>query len=252
MAELFPRRTPGAQVTETSPGEWRLSIPSGPAGVYRWAQLDDYMHLPRREFKWRKPFQVSLQARISDPYHAGTWGFGVWNDPFSMGAGIQGARARLPALPNTAWFFFTSPPNHLSFQNNTPANGMLAGVFSSKPVTLLRLLPLGFTLPLALFTRTSALARRALQKRVREDFALVEEDWAAWHDFSVQVQPDRTVFLLNGQICHQTGLQPCGRLGLVLWIDNQYARFAPGERLRTGTLATLAETWLELRSISIQ
>lgn len=250
MAELFPRQTPGARVIETSPGEWRLSIPAGSAGAYRWAQLDDYMHLHRKDFRWDAPVQLSLQARVSDQQHAGTWGMGFWNDPFSMGAGAQGTRWRLPALPNTAWFFFASPPNHLSFQR-TPASGMLAGVFASRPPGLFRLLPLGLSLPLSLWKQTAYIPRKALQNSIREDFVQLQQDWTAWHDFAVQIQPDRTIFLLDGQICHQTALQPHGKLGLVLWIDNQYARFAPGERLQTGTLASPAETWLELRSISV-
>src|SRR2546427_795796 len=40
--ELRPRTTRGAQVETIAPGHWRLTIPAGPAGRYRLAQLDDY------------------------------------------------------------------------------------------------------------------------------------------------------------------------------------------------------------------
>jgi hypothetical protein len=46
---------------------------------------------------------------------------------------------RLPALPNTAWFFFASPPNYLSLRDDLPAQGALAAVFRSPrlPASLL-------------------------------------------------------------------------------------------------------------------
>ena len=41
MLQLEPRQTPGADVEPAGPGHWRLSLPAGPAGHYRWAQRDD-------------------------------------------------------------------------------------------------------------------------------------------------------------------------------------------------------------------
>ena len=92
---------------------------------------------------------ISLQARASHQEIPGTWGFGLWNDPFGMKLGF-GGKHLLPALPNAAWFFFASPPNHLSLRNDLPANGALAATFRSPPIPAWVFTPTILTLPLLL------------------------------------------------------------------------------------------------------
>ncbi len=77
--------TPDARAEHNPEASWRLSIPAGPAGHYRLAQIDDYSELRRRSFPWNAPYQLSLRARASAAVIPGTWGFGLWNDPFGMG-----------------------------------------------------------------------------------------------------------------------------------------------------------------------
>src|SRR5512139_912562 len=87
-AMLRPRHTRGAQVVQIGPAGavkstvWRLEIPAGSAGHYRLAQLDDYSGRPRWKFPWRAPFRLALRARASASEIPGTWGFGLWNNPF--------------------------------------------------------------------------------------------------------------------------------------------------------------------------
>lgn len=131
MNKFRVRATAGAAVTEISPESWRLSLPEGKAGVYRWAQLDDYLHLDRSAFLWRSPVKLTVSARVLTAHVPGTWGFGFWNDPFSISAGIGGTCRRLPALPNCAWFFYASPDNYLALHDTHPAQGFLAATFSS-------------------------------------------------------------------------------------------------------------------------
>jgi hypothetical protein len=108
--QVEPNITFAAEVTRTATGAWRLGIPPGLAGQYRLAQLDDYRRLPRRAFLWHPPLSLSLSARASHASIPGTWGFGLWNDPFGL-AFLQGGGVRTPALPNAAWFFIASPQN---------------------------------------------------------------------------------------------------------------------------------------------
>jgi len=82
--------TPEASVTPLKVGAWRLEFPPGPQGRYRLAQLDDYSHQSRKSFPWQPPVTLSLQARVSAPALPGTWGFGLWNDPFSLSLGFGG------------------------------------------------------------------------------------------------------------------------------------------------------------------
>ncbi|HMB24769.1 MAG TPA: hypothetical protein VKP08_18120, partial [Anaerolineales bacterium] len=181
--KLIPQYTPGASVEEIVPGEaYRLSIPAGPADKYRLAQLYDYAKIPRSQFSFRAPLRLSLSARTSSESIPGTWGFGLWNDPFGMSLGFGGNPWRLPALPNAAWFFGASEENYLSFRDSRAersdehergtqskraqreaANGFLAQVFRAPKFHPL-LIPAGLALP---FARKAT--RRLLGKVIGEE-----------------------------------------------------------------------------------
>jgi hypothetical protein len=236
FAVLQPKGTPGALVEAVGPRGWRLSIPGGPASEYRWAQLDDYRSLPRRSFLWRAPFALELRARVSDRNLPGTWGFGLWNDPFTAGLGVGGTHSRLPALPNAAWFFHASAPNHLAFHDTHPAQGFLAATFSSPPLPS-PLLGLGLPLaPLLAVPAAARLLRRMLGLLINEDALRLEHDVTGWHSYRLEWQRQSCRFLVDGRTVLNTHVAPRGPLGLVLWIDNQYAAFPPEGRLRSGQL----------------
>jgi hypothetical protein len=251
MPELKKRFSPGSIVEQTGSDQWRLSIPSGPAGKYRWAQLDDYMHLPRSQFHWQEPVRLEISVRVSDPSHNGTWGFGFWNDPFSLSLGIGGTSQRLPALPNAAWFFFASPQNYLSFRNDQPALGMLAAVFSSPTVPSILLVPGAIALPLLLTRFTAPIPRMLLRAFIKEEAISLNKDWTQFHEYAITWRKHSVLFELDGSKIHEALISPRGGLGLTIWIDNQYASLAPGQRLRTGTLETLQESWLEIRDLRL-
>lgn len=249
---LQPNLTRGARVVETRPGAWRLEIPAGAKGRYRLAQLDDYRSLPRGKFPWQPPLTLTLRARASAADLPGTWGFGLWNDPFSLTLGLGGMARRFPALPNAAWFFYASPPNYLSFRNDLPAQGFLAATFRALPLPapLLALAsPLAALLALPL---TAVLARAGLRLAVRQDAALVQTDVTAWHDYSLAWAADQVCLAVDGQAVLETSVSPRRPLSLVLWIDNQYAALPPGGRLAYGALPNPQPAWLELEAISIQ
>src|SRR5512146_2593802 len=130
---LKPRYTQGARVEEISSSHFRFSIPGGAVGAYRLAQLDDYSQLTRSQLHWHAPCSLLIKARVSENDLPGTWGFGIWNDPFTASLGLGGMARRLPALPITAWFFRASPPDYLSLRDDLPPQGFLAAVFSSPP-----------------------------------------------------------------------------------------------------------------------
>lgn len=249
--DLQSRSTPGAEVQPLASGHWRLAIPAGPAGRYRWAQLDDYLHRPRLAFPWQPPLYLSLRARVSHAALPGTWGFGFWNDPFSTSLGLGGAARRLPALPNTAWFFYASPPNHLALYDH-PAQGFLAATFAA-PCLPTPLLALGTpALPFLAWPRAARSLRRLARRFIRDDGALLAPDPTAWHVYCLEWRQDRVRFAVDGAVCFETAVVPAGRLGLVLWIDNQYAAFPPEGRLRFGTLPNPEPAWLELADIAIR
>jgi hypothetical protein len=249
--ELESRSTPGASVEALGPGHWRLSVPAGPAGRYRWAQLDDYLRLPRSRFLWRPPVRLTLRARASHPGVPGTWGFGFWNDPFNASLGLGGTARRLPALPNTAWFFQASPPNYLSLRDELPAQGFLTATFASPAIPAPLLALATPALPLLAWPPTAGMLRRLARRLVREDAARLALDAAAWHTYQLDWGASRVRFWVDGAARFEAAVAPRAPLGLVLWIDNQYAAFPPSGRLRIGTLANPEPAWLELAGVSV-
>ena len=245
---LRPAHTKGASVREVEPGCWKLEIPGGPKGKYRLAQLDDYTHLRRRNYPRNPPFQLSLRARSSSGSIPGTWGFGLWNDPFGMGI-IGGVDlVRLPALPNTAWFFFSSPENYLSLRDDLPSTGATAGVFRSPkiPTPLLALGAPGAVL--ALFKPGVRLLRRLARLLVKQETVLLEIDPTEWHSYRLDWQKNSSRFWVDESLVLETNTPPLGPMGLVIWVDNQYAALSPSGEARFGTLEN-DPAWIEVSEI---
>jgi hypothetical protein len=249
MLELRPRSSPDAEVRPIGPDRWRLEIPAGPVGRYRLAQLDDYQHLPRIAFPWQPPIRLRLQARVSGPDLPGTWGFGFWNDPFSASMGLGGVARRLPTLPNTAWFFYASPPNYLSLRDGHPAQGFLAATFASPVIPNLVLAP---GLPFLLMPASASVLRRVARQFVREDAARLSVDPTAWHDYEINWRAESVQFAVDGAPAFATNVAPGANLGLVLWIDNQYAAFPPAGTLHFGALSSSEPAWLELAEMTVE
>ncbi|GAB4456684.1 MAG: hypothetical protein Kow0070_07230 [Anaerolineales bacterium] len=277
------RTTPSARVEELSSGHYRLTIPAGKADEYRLAQLDDYHVLARRRFPHRFPLTLSLSARTSGFPLPGTWGFGLWNDPFGMSLGFGGRSFRLPALPNAVWFFGASPENYLSFSEK-PANGFLAQTFRSPRFHPL-LIPAGLALP---FSRRRT--RRLLSKVIAEDgvnlnntpppapsalenaeYAMMSAkhanmnsgrsltprekavgvDPAQWHRYRLEWSPKRVSFEVDEARVFESAVSPNPPLGVVIWIDNQYAKFTPQGKIGFGVLANPEPAWLEIKGLEV-
>ena len=156
LSGLRPRLAGGGTARPTERG-WRLTIPRGDDKTYRLAQLDDHSELARGSLPWRPRATVQLRARASDANLPGTWGFGLWNNPFGLACGPTTESRRLPALPHSAWFFSASPRCYLSLRDDGPANGFFAQVFRSARAGTW-LLPVALTFPFS-----AAAARRKLE-----------------------------------------------------------------------------------------
>jgi hypothetical protein len=251
IAGLDIRTTPGAIVQETTPDTWRLQIPPGPAGVYRLAQLDDYTKLWRGKFRWHAPITLQFEARNPLASIPGTWGVGLWNDPFSLSLGLAGTTRRIPALPNTAWFFFASPPNCLSLRDDLPGAGSLAATFQSPVPQWPWLLGGAPGLPLMLLPATARLIRRVARRVIKQDAKTIHGAADAWRSYQITWLPDRVRFQVNQRKILNTRISPRGPLGLVLWIDNQYAAWPPSGKLAFGTLDTPDDAFIEIRRLRI-
>lgn len=248
--ELTPRLAGGGTVTPCE-GGWRLEIPAGPRRTYRLAQLDDYAALPRRRFPHRPPLTLSLRARLSAADLPGTWGFGLWNDPFGVSVGFGGNAGRLPTLPNAVWFFHASPPNHLAFRDDLPARGFFAGVLRAPGVPSLALLPVAPFLPLLALQPLSRLARRLAAQIIRQAGVGLETTVGDWHTYTLTWKQHACSFHLDGKMLLRAAFAPRGPLALVIWIDNQFAAWSSDGHLAWGTLASPA-AWLEVADLRIE
>ena len=256
--QLIPRHTPNARVEKISDDEsshYLLSIPSGFGNSYRLAQLDDYTKISRKRFPHRSPVRLNLFARTSSNSIPGTWGFGLWNDPFGLSLGFGGNPWRLPTLPNTAWFFGASEENYLSFASGRPTrppvfNGFIAQTFRAPKFHPLLILA-GMALP---FSRKTT--RRFLGRVIEEDgiqLSSGEQPLSAtdWHRYSLEWRKKRVSFEVDNSLVMESSVSPHAPLGLVIWIDNQYAAFTPEGRIGFGVLANPEPAWLEVKDVEL-
>lgn len=244
---LHPRLTAGGRIIPAGQDTWRLEIPAGPNTKYRLAQLEDYTNLRREAFLWNLPAILSLRARSSDQEIPGTWGFGLWNDPFSLSLGLGGASRLLPALPNAAWFFFASPPNYLSLRDDLPAQGALAATFRSPEVPALLLAFSVPVLPLFFLPPAARLLRRVGRWFVQQDAGALAFDPTEWHAYSIAWNEDLITFRVDGEQVFESKIIPSGPLGLVIWVDNQFAALPPNGRLAFGNLDNPKVAWIEIK-----
>jgi len=303
--KLKPRLTKDARVEEISreSSHYLLSISSGKANQYRLAQLDDYTQLTRDKLPLRSPVEMTLSARASSNAIPGTWGFGLWNDPFGFALGFGGYPFRLPALPNAAWFFGASEESYLSFRdpsaernaeqskralhtksnfdnlnpvaNRTSTtnsaknaqssagsvrpsgqrgayNGFLAQTFRA-PKFHPSLLLAGTVLP---FSRKRT--RRILGKIIDEDGIRLSADITQWHQYKLDWREtgspsgNRVSFEVDDIQVFESNVSPQAPLGLVIWIDNQFAAFTPEGKIGLGVLENPEPAWLEVRDINVR
>ncbi len=259
------RTTPGASIEKTENG-YGLKIPAGDSSSYRFAQIDDYFGLARRKFPHHS-LTLSLRARVSSLSLPGTWGFGLWNDPFGTSLGFGGNRFRLPTLPNAVWFFGASKENYLSFRGGydtaadgraaqsayrdqpptqppVHANGFLAQTFRSPKFHPL-LIPAGAALPFSPKT-----TRRLLSKVIDEDSSALGVDVTQWHSYRLEWSQRRVAWYVDDVQVFESPVSPHPPLGLVIWIDNQFAAFTPKGKISFGVLEG-NEEWLEIEELGV-
>ena len=235
-----------------------LSIPAGKADQYRLAQLDDYAQLNRGNFPLRFPISLGLSARASSNSIPGTWGFGLWNDPFGLSLGFGGNPFRLPAPPNAAWFFGASEESYLSFRDlrpttgredlapTEPVNGFLAQTFRA-PKFHPWLMLAGLAFP---FSRKTA--RRWMGKAIVDEGVRLNVDVTQWHRYSLDWRETRVSFKVDDALMFESQVSPHPPLGTVIWIDNQFAAFTPEGKIGFGVLKNPEPAWLEVKDMELE
>ena len=236
----------GGGRVEQSQERLRLVVPPG-VRRYADAQLDDYHSQGRRRFSHAAPVTLTLRARASHAAPPGTLGFGFWNDPFSLSGSVL-------AGPNVVWFFYASPPSDMALVDGVPGRGWKAATLNTGRVPPFILAPAA--LGAILLTRLPGLgrpvmaaARRAVQacEAPLSDVALDQ-----WHAYELNWQPGEAVFRVDGAERLRSPALPRGPLGLVIWIDNQFAIASREGRFGFGLCPVAEEQWLEVEDLRLQ
>lgn len=225
----------------------RLSIPATSARAYTDAQIDNYHGRRRAQFPSVPPTRLALRARASHAAPAGTLGFGFWNDPFSLNGGVA-------AAPNAVWFFYASPPADMALVDGVPGWGWKAATLNAGRPHPLLLAPAA--LGAIALTRLPVIrrmvlnvARRAVQARevMLNHIALTD-----WHEYVIDWRADGVTFSVDGAECLRSDAPPAPPLGLVIWIDNQYAIASREGHFGFGMCEVKEEQWLEVEGMELK
>jgi hypothetical protein len=142
------------------------------------------------------------------------------------------------------------------------ANGFLAQTFRS-PKFDLRLFPAGLALPFSRKTTRrwlgkvideegvqlwSPATRRRHQEQAR---GLQSVDPTQWHRYQIDWREQRVSFQVDDMQVLESSISPHPPLGLVIWIDNQYAAFTPEGKIGFGVLENPEPAWLEIKDLAI-
>ncbi len=230
-----------ASIATVAPGHYRLCITSDGTS-YSNAQLDDYHHLPRRDYPWQAPVRVALWAKV--PVDAlGTYGFGLWNAPYSPLA------SPWPARPASAWFFGNGRGD-LAWTDRSAPTGFKAASLETRTWQALLI---GMGAPLLLLLMKIPALYAWLWPRLTPRLRLAEQMLVrdgAWHHYEIDWQPDSVTWCIDGQVVHQTPFAPCQPMGLCIWIDNQW--LAAGPRGRWGWGLHSDTSILEVKEIRVE
>jgi hypothetical protein len=105
----------------------------------------------------------------------------------------------------------------------------------------------GLALP---FSRKTT--RKLLSKVIDEDSSAISVDVTQWHRYRLEWEAKRTAWYVDDALMFESSVSPNASrpLGVIIWIDNQYAAFTPEGRIAFGVLEG-EEEWLEVEDIVI-
>ena len=84
-----------------------------------------------------------------------------------------------------------------------------------------------------------------------EDGIGLSMDVTQWHRYRFEWREKRVLFEVDDVQVFESAISPNPPLGLVLWIDNQYAAFTPEGKIGVGVLENSDPAWLEIKNMEI-
>jgi hypothetical protein len=89
-----------------------------------------------------------------------------------------------------------------------------------------------------------------LSKVIAEDSVSLSVDVTQWHRYRLEWRPKRVVWYVDDAPVFESPISPNASrpLGIIIWIDNQYAAFTPEGKIAFGVLEG-GEEWLEVEDL---
>ena len=108
------------------------------------------------------------------------------------------------------------------------------------------MIPAGMALP---FSRKAT--RRMLGRVIAEDGVALSVDPRQWHRYRLEWSPSRVSFEVDDVQVLESPVSPHPPLGVVIWIDNQFAAFPPAGNIASGVLANSEPAWIEIADLNV-
>lgn len=86
---------------------------------------------------------------------------------------------------------------------------------------------------------------------IGEDGVRLRVDVTEWHRYRLDWRADHVGFEVDDTKVFESSVSPDPPLGLVIWIDNQYAAFTPEGKIGFGVLENPEPAWLEIKGIDV-
>ena len=100
------------------------------------------------------------------------------------------------------------------------------------------------------FSRVAA--RRLVSRVIEEDGVALSVDPSQWHRYRLEWSLKRVVWEVDEVRVFESAVSPNPPLGLVIWIDNQFAAFTPEGKISMGVLANPEPAWLEIKDLILE
>jgi hypothetical protein len=100
----------------------------------------------------------------------------------------------------------------------------------------------------ALGRRLRSLGRRF----VHQDTAILPVNPVEWNSYQLDLGVEGVAFYVNANLAFETLVTPSSPLGVVIWLDNQYAAWTPDGRMRYGTLESSEPVYIEIAELNMQ
>ena len=91
--------------------------------------------------------------------------------------------------------------------------------------------------------------RRMLGRVIAEDGVALSVDPRQWHGYRLEWSPSRVSFEVDDVQVLESPVSPHPPLGVVIWIDNQFAAFTPEGKIGFGVLENPEPAWLEIKDV---